>query len=176
MILIAKIRGYNMGGSHHFLNDKLLTAMPHFSLQSFTNSLFRKKRAIHVGDSLIVALDESVKSNKKAAAITKENSPEDSDLTRQQNLLTGSITVRVEQILPRGILLIRGEKWLQPAKGDEYLRLLGTVTQDNISYGNTISSQRITDARIIYSHSSATAEDCRQYWTSRYFSSHWQPL
>ncbi len=61
-------------------------------------------------------------------------------------------------------------------QGDEYLRLLGLIRTDDIGNDNTISSQRIADARIIYGGQGAITDSNRMGWASRYFNSPWFPL
>ena len=79
----------------------------------------------------------------------------------QSNSLTGSITVEVVEVLANGNLVIRGEKWLTLNSGDEYIRLSGTIRPDDISFENTIASNRISNARIQYS-GTGTQQDMQE--------------
>lgn len=170
--------------------------------QGYMLTLFKDKRAFREGDILTVALDEKTYSSKRAD--TKANKQQDMSLggqastgsdsfsgsgsgnasrgfkgsgsSTQQNQLSGSITVTVAKVLPNGALLIRGEKWLRLNQGDEYLRLLGLIRTDDIGNDNTISSQRIADARIIYGGQGAIADSNAMGWAARYFNSPWFPL
>ena len=45
----------------------------------------------------------------------------------QGNSLTGSITVTVADVLPNGIIAVRGEKWMTLNTGDELVRIAGMV-------------------------------------------------
>ncbi|WP_028108955.1 flagellar basal body L-ring protein FlgH [Ferrimonas futtsuensis] len=166
-------------------------------------TLFKDKRAFREGDILTVNLDERTQASKKADTSTRKstNLSGQGDLalsngnsyatsgslgtghqysgngsSSQQNQLTGSITVTVAKVLPNGVLLIRGEKWLRLNQGDEYLRLVGLVRTDDIDNGNTLSSQRIADARIIYGGKGAIADSNSMGWASRYFNSPWFPM
>ena len=168
----------------------------------FMLTLFKDKRAFREGDILTVALDEKTYSSKRADTKTNKASGLSIDgqgttgsnsvagsgeanmgrtfngtgSSTQQNQLSGSITVTVAKVLPNGALLIRGEKWLRLNQGDEYLRLLGLIRTDDIGNDNTISSQRIADARIIYGGQGAISDSNRMGWASRYFNSPWFPL
>ena len=73
-------------------------------------------------------------------------------------------------------MVIRGEKWLHLSQGDEYLRLLGLIRTDDIDNTNTISSQRIADARIIYGGQGVIADSNAMGWAAQYFNSPWFPL
>ncbi|ASI97105.1 flagellar basal body L-ring protein FlgH [Vibrio rotiferianus] len=71
--------------------------------------------------------------------------------SKQSNSISGYITVEVIQVLANGNLVIRGEKWMTLNTGDEYVRLSGTIRPDDISFDNTIASNRVSNARIQYS-------------------------
>ncbi|MCU1716475.1 flagellar basal body L-ring protein FlgH [Pseudomonas sp. 5P_3.1_Bac2] len=89
----------------------------------------------------------------------------------QSNSLTGSITVSVAEVMPNGILQVRGEKWLTLNTGDELVRISGLVRADDISTDNTVSSTRVADARITYSGTGAFADSTQPGWMSRFFMS-----
>lgn len=165
-------------------------------------TLFQDRRAYRVGDILTVNLDERTQSSKKADTSTGKNSSmaipaptiggsTHSDLavdmsadrkfdgtasSSQQNALTGAITVTVSEVLPNGVLRIRGEKWIRLNQGDEYLRLGGMVRVEDIDQWNRLSSQRIADARITYAGRGALADSNQSGWLSRFFNSALAPL
>jgi flagellar L-ring protein precursor FlgH len=87
----------------------------------------------------------------------------------QSNSLTGSITVTVADVMPNGILLVRGEKWMTLNTGDELVRIAGLIRADDIATDNTVSSTRIADARITYSGTGAFADSSQPGWFDRFF-------
>ncbi len=89
----------------------------------------------------------------------------------QSNSLSGSVTVTVAEVLPNGILAVRGEKWMTLNTGDELMRISGLVRADDISTDNTVSSTRVADARITYSGTGAFADASQPGWMSRFFMS-----
>lgn len=165
-------------------------------------SLTADRRAYRVGDILTVILEESTQSSKQAKtnfgknssvdiaapAIfgkTKDNLASSVDAQRnfdggassqQQNSLRGSITVSVHQVLPNGVLDIRGEKWLTLNQGDEYIRLSGLVRADDIENDNSVSSQRIGNARISYAGRGALSDSNAAGWLTRLFNHPLFPL
>jgi len=165
-------------------------------------SLTADRRAYRVGDILTVILDESTQSSKQAktnfdksssldiAAPTifgktkdKLESSADADRSfdggassQQQNSLHGSITVSVHQVLPNGVMEIRGEKWLTLNQGDEYIRLSGLVRADDVQNDNTVSSQRIGNARISYAGRGALSDANAAGWLTRLFNHPLFPL
>ncbi len=162
---------------------------------SYNWSLTADRRAYRVGDILTVILDETTQSSKQAktnfgksnsVAIaaptffghTKTNLSGSVDANRnfdgsamsaQQNSLHGSITVSVQQVQPNGVLLISGEKWLTLNQGDEYIRVSGMVRADDIQNDNTVSSQRIGNARISYAGRGALSDSNAAGWLTRLF-------
>jgi len=89
--------------------------------------------------------------------------------TAQSNTLTGSITVTVAEVLPNGIIAVRGEKWMTLNTGDELVRIAGLVRADDIATDNTVSSTRVADARITYSGTGAFADASQPGWFDRFF-------
>ncbi|WP_207308715.1 flagellar basal body L-ring protein FlgH [Marinobacter caseinilyticus] len=165
-------------------------------------NLYGDTIALNVGDVLMVTLQESTQASKNAgSSITKDNDISFSDgsilgrtglnlgtdlsLERdfegqaeadQSNSLAGSITVTVTEVLPNGVLRIRGEKWLSLTTGDEYIRLTGMVRPEDITPNNTIASTRIADARISYGGTGDFDQANQMGWLARFFNSEWWPL
>lgn len=164
-------------------------------------NLYGDTVALNVGDVLLVTLQESTTASKTAeSSISKENEIGAGDATvlgrafrlgtnvgmdrdfqgsaeaDQSNRLAGSITVTVTEVLPNGVLHIRGEKWLSLTNGDEYIRLSGLVRPQDINPNNTISSNRIADARIAYGGTGDFDQANQMGWLARFFNSEWWPL
>lgn len=87
----------------------------------------------------------------------------------QSNSLSGSITVTVAEVLPNGILAVRGEKWMTLNTGDELVRIAGLIRSDDIATDNTVPSTRIADARITYSGTGSFADASQPGWLDRFF-------
>ncbi|MDZ7277342.1 flagellar basal body L-ring protein FlgH [Pantoea eucrina] len=158
-------------------------------------SLMQDRRAYRVGDILTVRLEESTQSSKQARTnFGKKNAVElgapslmgqtfdqlsgavkgnrnfnGNATSAQQNMLRGAISVAVHKVLPNGILVIRGEKWLTLNQGDEYVRVTGLVRADDIERDNSLSSQRIANARITYAGRGALSDANAAGWLTRLF-------
>jgi flagellar L-ring protein precursor FlgH len=168
--------------------------------------LYTDRIAHHIGDVLTVTLQERTQSSKSSdTSYVKDNKIDfaegnilgsavsygnlsmatdldfkrdfsgkaDSDLS---NSLSGSITVTVSDVLPNGLLKIRGEKWLTLNQGDEYIRLSGLVRSEDISDNNTVLSSKIADARISYGATGDFDSANRMGWGSKFFNSEWWPF
>lgn len=93
----------------------------------------------------------------------------------QSNKLVGNITVTVIERLPNGNLVVEGEKWLKLNQGDEFVRISGVIRPYDIANDNTITSDRVADARISYGGRGMLASSNRAGWLARFFSSPLMP-
>ncbi|GAA6134905.1 flagellar basal body L-ring protein FlgH [Oceaniserpentilla sp. 4NH20-0058] len=169
---------------------------------NYSMSLFSDQRAKRIGDVITVVLQEQTQASKSNSATTKK----DSDLNLgdvsiftktppilsasaaasraftgtgdadQSNSLRGQITVTISDILPNGVLEVRGEKWLTLNRGDEFIRVRGLVRAQDIGPDNTVMSTKLADARISYGGTGEVANASRQGLLTRFFSSPWWPF
>lgn len=165
--------------------------------------LFGDKKAKNVGDIITVTLDERTQGSKSSAASSSKNNSAsltapvvpfigelgslsgsiDGDRSfsgsgdaDQSNSLTGNITVTVSEVLPNGVLRVRGEKWITLNTGAEFIRIQGMLRPDDINLDNTVSSQKLADARIAYSGAGAVANSSKQGWLAAMFNSPIMPF
>ena len=89
----------------------------------------------------------------------------------QSNLLEGSITVTVADVLPNGNLIVQGEKWIRINRGEEFIQLRGIVRPVDISADNTVFSTQVADAELAYGGTGQVARSTAQGWFSRFFGS-----
>lgn len=94
----------------------------------------------------------------------------------QSNRLEGSVTVTVVERLPNGNLMVRGEKWLTLNQGKEFVRVSGIVRPLDILANNSVSSEKVGNARIEYAGKGALADANRMNWLARFFNSPWLPF
>ncbi len=163
---------------------------------------FEDPRAHRIGDVITIRLNEAFNASKTAATQTQKDAKASFavplfgghaplagvtsyDNTRafkgngtatQQNALTGSITAVVTEVLPNGNLLLSGEKSLQLNQGEEFVRVTGVVRASDIANDNSVTSDRIADARISYNGRGAIDAANKQGWLARFFASPVFPL
>lgn len=94
----------------------------------------------------------------------------------QSNSLSGDISVTVVELLPNGNLRVRGEKRVTLNQGDEYVRLSGIVRPVDVDPSNTISSDKVADATIMYTGNGAMADASKMGWLGRIVQSPWFPF
>ncbi len=96
--------------------------------------------------------------------------------SNQSNSLSGTISAMVSEVLPNGLLLVQGEKWLNLNRGEEYLRVSGLVRPEDIDGENSVSSLKLADARIAYSGTGEFADSNKAGWLTRFFLSPIMPF
>ena len=167
--------------------------------QGYGLGLYSDHRAHRVGDIITVVLNESTTATKKAetslskeeettfaaptifgeasragnltGAITLDGEREFSGEAEsdQSNSLNGRITVTVQEVLPNGNMVVRGEKWIGINQGDEFIRVAGIIRPQDVSPRNQISSVQLADARIYYGGRGTLADSNAPGWLAKFF-------
>ena len=94
----------------------------------------------------------------------------------QSNSLAGSLTVTVIEVQPNGNLVVQGDKTLKLNQGDEFIHIAGVVRPADIATNNTVTSDKLADARISYSGKGAVDSTNRMGWLARFFNSPFAPF
>jgi len=89
----------------------------------------------------------------------------------QSNHLQGSVTVTVIQRLPNGNLVVQGQKNLRLNRGNELVQFQGIVRQADINSDNSVSSNRVAEAQMVYGGSGELAQSNAMGWLARFFNS-----
>jgi len=103
------------------------------------------------------------------ASGTSNNTFDGEGKSDMSNSLSGNISVTVHEVLPNGVLSVRGEKWLTLNQGDEYIQISGLVRPQDIGADNTVSSTKLADARIGYSGTGGVHDTNVMGWLSKFF-------
>lgn len=94
----------------------------------------------------------------------------------QSNSLTGLISVTVAEVYPNGNLLVRGEKLLTLNQGSEHVRLSGIIRAADITPSNTVRSEQIANARIVYGGQGVLADVNDKGWLQKVLDGKWWPF
>lgn len=170
-----------------------------FNERAAFRPLFEDRRARHVGDTLVVQLNEKLQAKNASStdvsrkgdtafdvptftdglpgkgyrgtgvAASSSNTFEGKGATAAENLLTGTIAVTVIEVLPNGNLVVSGEKQIGITHNSETLRFSGVVNPATILAGNTVSSTQVADARIDYRGSGTINEAQIMGFLARFF-------
>ncbi|OED37934.1 flagellar basal body L-ring protein [Chromatiales bacterium (ex Bugula neritina AB1)] len=168
--------------------------------------LFEDRKARRVGDLITVILDERTIAAKSAStSSSKETGLElpaptvfgkvptldgvtastsvssgtafnGSGDSKQSNSLFGNITVAVVDVLSNGNLVVKGEKLLTLNNGKEVVSVSGIVRQRDVTPENTVVSNLIADAEIVYSGRGLIADSNKAGWVTRMFNSAYWPF
>lgn len=122
------------------------------SAQSSTNS--KKENSVDL-QSPTVAGDKVTKDGKEVLNNQFEGGRDfsGSGNTAQSHNLSGKITVTVAEVMPNRNLVVRGQKLLNLNQANEFIRISGIVRPEDIRPDNTVLSNRLADAHIIYGDS-----------------------
>jgi flagellar L-ring protein precursor FlgH len=94
----------------------------------------------------------------------------------QGNSLAGSLTVTVVAVQANGNLVVQGDKTLKLNQGDEFVRISGVIRTADIATNNTVTSDKLADARISYSGKGVIDSSNRMGWLARFFNSAFSPF
>jgi flagellar L-ring protein precursor FlgH len=111
-----------------------------------------------------------------SASLNGANTFDGEGSSTQSNTLVGAITVTVTGVEANGNLIVQGEKALRLNQGDEYIHLAGVVRPADIAANNTVTSDKVADARISYAGRGAVASSNRMGWLARFFNSPLMPF
>jgi flagellar L-ring protein precursor FlgH len=129
-----------------------------------------KDNSISVTAPNIMGIDPSmIFGTDLSATLASKHEFEGEGQANQSNSLSGDISVTVVDVFPNGNLRIRGEKRVTLNDGSEYIRLSGIVRTVDIDASNTISSNQVADATIMYTGDGAVADSSKIGWFAKFF-------
>lgn len=160
--------------------------------------LFEDHRARHVGDTLLIRIEESINASQQAASKIDKTGSVDASIsalpgiaakafargsatgssantfegkgsTEASNDFSGSITVTVVRVLSNGHLVITGEKQIGVNQNVDVLRFSGQVDPRNIRPGNQVLSTQVANVRLEQRARGVQAEAQMIGWLARVF-------
>ena len=170
--------------------------------ESARMNLNEDRRALFVGDTLTIIIEEKTSASKKSSGSaartgstaltvptvagvpfkTFQGMNVEADSSQKfsgagdassNNLFSGNLAVTVIEVYPNGNLLVSGEKQVTINQGTEFIRFSGVVNPVNVTFTNTVSSTRVADARIEYRGNGYINEAQTMGWLSRVFMTLW---
>ena len=98
---------------------------------------------------------------------THSNSMKGAGNTSRNTTLVARVSARVIRVLDNGNLLIEGRRQVTVNAEDQYLIISGIIRPEDITTENTIASQYIADARIVYTGQGVVNDKMRPGWMTR---------
>ena len=168
-----------------------------FQLASY-RPLFEDHRARHVGDIIVIKIEEKISASQSAnskvdktgtldasisalpgipakafsrgtASASSNNAFEGKGSTDANNDFKGTITATVSQVLPNGHLVVSGEKQIGVNSNVDVLRFSGQIDPRSIQPGNTVSSTQVANVRLEHRGRGPQAEAQVIGWLARVF-------
>lgn len=87
--------------------------------------------------------------------------------TSRNTTLVARISARVVRVLDNGNLIVEGRRQVTVNAEDQYLMISGIVRPQDITADNTVASQYISDARIVYTGEGVVNDKMRPGWMTR---------
>jgi flagellar L-ring protein precursor FlgH len=94
----------------------------------------------------------------------------------QSNSLAGALTVTVIDVQANGNLVVQGDKTLKLNQGDEFVHISGVIRTADIQSNNTVTSDKLADAKISYSGKGVIDSANTMGWLARFFNSPFSPF
>lgn len=159
--------------------------------------LFQDTKARNVGDILTITIVESASARKNATTETSRetsntagissllgferllrrqsglvgatgnSSFEGEGTTTRSESLTATVSARVTRVLDNGNLMIEGRREIRVNNENQVIVLTGIVRPEDIQRNNTVLSNFIADARIVYTGSGVVSDRQRPGWLAR---------
>lgn len=98
---------------------------------------------------------------------SNKNSFSGSGSTTRSDSFVATITARVIEVLPNGNFLIESRKDITVNREKQVLLLRGVIRPDDIAYDNTISSNYVANAEMIYTGDGVVNDKQGQGWLVR---------
>ena len=162
--LLGQDRARQPGDSLTVLIDEQVSASSSASNNASRNSATTALTPIALADlnrRLGTAWASDINPGESASASKGEGRAE------QAGRIEGEVTAVVTEVLPNGLLAIRGYKRLELTRGVQLIRLTGFVRPMDIQPDNTVRSRRLADADISFAAKGELADASRAGWMNR---------
>jgi flagellar L-ring protein precursor FlgH len=165
--------------------------------------LYSDLRARHVGDVVTVRIVENAEALKSASTKTSRDSSlsasvssffgaplsvggfkpeasgslkndfEGSGTTQRKDTLVATMTAKVVDVLPHGLLRVEGYREVIINNERQYIILRGVIRPEDISADNTVLSSSIADAQIAYAGQGVVSDKQKPGWIGRLLDHIW---
>jgi flagellar L-ring protein precursor FlgH len=157
----------------------ILTIKLNESTAASKNAVTKTTKTTSVADSAPTIFGQSMTVRGRPILSTTLNGANAFDgegASTQSNSLAGSLTVTVTDVQANGNLVVQGDKTLKLNQGEEFVHIAGVIRPADIATDNTVTSDKIADARISYSGKGVTDSSNRMGWLARFFNSAYAPF
>jgi flagellar L-ring protein precursor FlgH len=110
---------------------------------------------------------------KPEAAGSMKNDFEGSGTTQRKDTLVATLTAKVVDVLPQGLLRVEGYREVIINHERQYIILRGVVRPEDVGTDNTVLSSAVADAQIAYSGSGVVSDKQKPGWMGRILDHVW---
>jgi flagellar L-ring protein precursor FlgH len=96
-----------------------------------------------------------------------------SGTTTRGGSMTGTLAAIIKEELPNGMFRIEGRRTVTVNNEDQMMVLTGKIRRVDIGFANTISSQQIAEANIVYTGKGVISDEQNVGWLMRFFAWVW---
>jgi flagellar L-ring protein precursor FlgH len=171
MALFADLKARRVGD--------VLTIVLNESTNASKSAITKTTRSSSVADTGPTILGKSITTKGVPILDTNlsgANSFDGEGSSSQGNSLVGSLTVTVVDVQANGNLVVQGDKSLKLNQGDEFIHISGVIRPADVMTNNTVTSDKLADARISYSGKGVIDNSNRMGWLTRFFNSVLSPF
>ena len=93
--------------------------------------------------------------------------------TTREGSMTGTLAAIIKEELPNGMFRIEGKRTVTVNNEDQMMILTGLIRRVDIGFANTISSQQIANANIVYNGKGVISDEQNVGWLMRFFAWVW---
>jgi len=122
------------------------------------------------GMSNFLGLGNSFNPNVQAESSRSTNG---AGTTTRGGSMTGTLAAIIKEELPNGVFRIEGRRTVTVNNEDQMMVLKGYIRRVDIGFANTISSQQIANANIIYTGKGVISDEQNVGWLMRFFAWVW---
>ena len=87
--------------------------------------------------------------------------------TSRNTTVTAKISARVIRVLDNGNLIIEGRRQVTVNADDQFILITGIIRPEDITAENTVASQYVADARVLYTGEGIINDKMRPGWLTR---------
>lgn len=115
----------------------------------------------------------SVGGFKPEAAGSLKNDFEGSGTTQRKDTLVATMTAKVVEVLPHGLLRVEGYREVLINNERQYIILRGVIRSEDIGADNTVLSSAVADAQIAYAGQGVVSDKQKPGWVGRILDHVW---
>jgi flagellar L-ring protein precursor FlgH len=93
--------------------------------------------------------------------------------TTRGGSMTGTLAAIIKEELPNGMFRIEGRRTVTVNNEDQMMVLTGLIRRVDIGFANTVSSQQIANANIVYTGKGVISDEQNVGWLMRFFAWVW---